>query len=399
MRRVLLLLLPVLILLTRCERKDPLPTNGAILAFGLENISTLKFSLDSTDRTIQLVVPYRTDLKRRRPVIRISDGCRVVPAAEVEQDFTKPVLYTLIAPDGRLLVYRVVVTSEIQPQPVIQKLETDTLEAGFPFLITGHHFGDFPLDVSAELLDSKGESHSVSNQYLDSTRLRLSVPLSLEPGPYAIRVRVKSQAVVSSQHLQITYPAPQLIAMPRRNLRQGDTLLLTSHYADPIRYRFSVLLSNNAKKWALPLDKSKEDSFLLPISADVLPGIYEVVIQNDTEKKQSRQTDFLLRVYDRNQPFVTGLKETTKSYRKGSQVTFQTTHFEAFSARFYQIQLQGAARSYAVNGIYQTEKKQLTVELPATMTSGLYRVSIVLIRDETLEEYRIDLDAMLTVSD
>jgi hypothetical protein len=399
MRRILFLLIPVLVFVFGCEKQEALPVKVAILEFALEDVRVLNSSLDSVGRTISLVVPYQTELKRRRPIIRISEGATVVPASGIAQDFTKPVLYTLIGSDGKRSVYKVIVESEIQPNPVIRMLEKDTLEAGFSLLITGHHFGDFPLDVSTELLDRQGASHPVSNQYLDSTRLRLSLPLGLEPGAYAIKVYVKNQSVVSASRLQVTYPAPQLMTLPRRNLRQGDTLLLTGEYVESSRYHFSIVLSGAAKIEPLPVIGESHGQLALRMPNEVPTGSYQVDIQNDTEKKRSRQSGFSVRIYDRNLPFITGLIEPVAAYHKGGRLRFRTSHFEAFPARFYQIQFQGTERSYAVNGIYKPETGQLTVDLPTMMQTGTYRVTVLLVRDGNSDDYRIDLDAGLMISD
>ena len=50
--------------------------------------------------TIDVLMPYGTDVTGLIPTITISEGAEIVPESEVTQDFTDPVVYTVTAEDG-----------------------------------------------------------------------------------------------------------------------------------------------------------------------------------------------------------------------------------------------------------------------------------------------------------
>jgi len=56
--------------------------------------------VDHTNYTIDLDVPYQTDITNLKPLIIISTGATVSPESGVFQDFTNPVIYRVTAKDG-----------------------------------------------------------------------------------------------------------------------------------------------------------------------------------------------------------------------------------------------------------------------------------------------------------
>ena len=66
-------------------------------------------SIDNVNKMINLRVQYGTDIKSILPSVEISNKSSIIPAADLAQDFTKPVTYTVTAEDGSTSVYTVIV--------------------------------------------------------------------------------------------------------------------------------------------------------------------------------------------------------------------------------------------------------------------------------------------------
>ena len=62
-------------------------------------------TVDETNYTVTLNVPYGTDVKNLTPSIVISPSATVLPASNVSQDFTNPVTYIVTAQDGSVQNY------------------------------------------------------------------------------------------------------------------------------------------------------------------------------------------------------------------------------------------------------------------------------------------------------
>ena len=73
-------------------------------------------TIDQTKYTINLSVPYGTDIKNLTPVIITSSGASVSPSFNVPQDFTGPATYIVTASDGSSQNYTVIVN--VLPKPV-----------------------------------------------------------------------------------------------------------------------------------------------------------------------------------------------------------------------------------------------------------------------------------------
>jgi len=69
-----------------------------ILSFTIPN--QISSTINSLDATVDVVMPYGTDLTNLVPTITISAGATISPASGVAQDFTNSVVYTVTAEDG-----------------------------------------------------------------------------------------------------------------------------------------------------------------------------------------------------------------------------------------------------------------------------------------------------------
>ena len=90
-----------------------------LLSFNFELLSPLVIgTVSESDHTVNLMVPFATDIKALIPTIEISEKSVMAPLNQVAQDFTNPVVYTLKAEDNSTLSYIISVTVEPDPNPV-----------------------------------------------------------------------------------------------------------------------------------------------------------------------------------------------------------------------------------------------------------------------------------------
>lgn len=110
----LLVIISVSILIVACEKEDEPQNKIKSFIFG----STIPLSegiIDDKNNTIDVTVPYQTDVTALIPTIILSDGATVEPASGIAQDFTNPVTYTVTSENGANREYEVTVTVGLNP--------------------------------------------------------------------------------------------------------------------------------------------------------------------------------------------------------------------------------------------------------------------------------------------
>ncbi|HWR60138.1 MAG TPA: hypothetical protein VN580_00915, partial [Clostridia bacterium] len=80
----------------------------SILSFALRNVEA-EVKINEQDGSINVAVPYGTDVSSLIPEIKVSDGATVRPLSGEETDFSKPVSYVVEAQDGTTKEYLVTV--------------------------------------------------------------------------------------------------------------------------------------------------------------------------------------------------------------------------------------------------------------------------------------------------
>ena len=76
-------------------------TTTDILTFRLNSLSpAVTGTVDATNHTVNLTVPFGTDVSALVPAITLSDGATISPLTGVAANFTSPVTYTVTAEDG-----------------------------------------------------------------------------------------------------------------------------------------------------------------------------------------------------------------------------------------------------------------------------------------------------------
>lgn len=73
-----------------------------------------KVSIDDKEHLIKIKVTPRVDITKIEPRITVSEDATVSPASYVQQDFSKPVVYTVTAEDGSKQDYTVMITDVIK---------------------------------------------------------------------------------------------------------------------------------------------------------------------------------------------------------------------------------------------------------------------------------------------
>lgn len=101
-------------------------TECKIEAFGLMDWyppDVIMGTIDESTKTIQIEVPYDTDLTNLTPVYGLSDFATASPASQAVQDFTNPVTYTVTAENGTDQAQYEVTVTEAAPDLAVQDFE------------------------------------------------------------------------------------------------------------------------------------------------------------------------------------------------------------------------------------------------------------------------------------
>ena len=105
-----LLLLPALIVLfsmVSCSDDDSGPFSNNIEEFFFENCEADDINFIPQTNRITITLPVDSPVESLIPSIRVSSGAIITPMSGVAQDFSKPVRYTVTAPNGDVKYYEV----------------------------------------------------------------------------------------------------------------------------------------------------------------------------------------------------------------------------------------------------------------------------------------------------
>ncbi len=89
-----------------CKWETKSTTVDGITGFSINGVSG---SINQTNGTISVVMPYGTDVSKLVPVISGNNIASIIPGSGVMQDFSKPVTYTVTLADGTAKTYTVTV--------------------------------------------------------------------------------------------------------------------------------------------------------------------------------------------------------------------------------------------------------------------------------------------------
>lgn len=354
----------------QCQPREATPSPDSLLSLSFDGVTIHTRSASPADRVWTLTVPYLTNRRQLRPVLTLAPGASVVPRSGEEQDFTKPVLYTVTTAEGAKTVYQIRVQLADQPLPQLTGVSVDTLEAGQSLTLTGHSLGVFGPDVGVVATDAVSQTLSLATTWLDSTQVRAELPLSLAPGRYGLSVRVRGIASPQPAFVQVQYPSPQLLPLDQHYLRAGDTLRVKGQYLNPDRYTYGLQLTLDGLTRAFSPVQTTPTGLVVASDPALTAGRYRVQLVNRSEHKTSRDTSRSVQFYERTKPFITGIIALKAGYRPGDTLQVRTVNMGTLAARFYQVQLTSASGSYTVNGIYQASRERLLVLLPPSLVKG-----------------------------
>lgn len=90
-----------------CQKEDLKSDKKMITAF---TVLSVNGTINESEHTIDVVLPYGTDVTSLTPAITVSEAATVFPASNTTQNFTSPVTYTVTAEDNSKQTYIVTVT-------------------------------------------------------------------------------------------------------------------------------------------------------------------------------------------------------------------------------------------------------------------------------------------------
>ncbi len=394
MRLVLCFVLLISLFFSGCEPGEP-DAVPELLDFAFADLKVVSVKINHEEKSVVVIVPYRTSLKQLRASLLAAQGVEIIPASGSLRDFSVPVYYTLSKGKSKV-VYTISVRTEEQPFPSLASVDRDSVEAGTGFLLSGRNFGSFQPEISAWLHNGSAEMTKLSVRLLDSTRLMLTVPVATSPGSYRVKVTVDQKTVESDFRLFVSYPAPVLVALTGEHLLQGDTLWVKGEFLDAGKYSFQAHLYGTSGKYISPLSvvRSGNPGFL--VTPETPPGKYEVRVFNRTEGKESREKAPAV-IYHKDLPFVTGIENAREAYIAPAVIRFKTLNFERSGARFYQTELYRDGFSYVQNALPDAASPVLPVEIPAQLPPGEYRIRFFLSNPESGYSYAFSIDQRVVV--
>ena len=105
------------IFLIGCKKEIILSSENEILSFEIPNITNDVFVEGSN---IYVSVYRNIDIRKLRPMIKVSKGARIYPPSGAITDFTYPVTYQVIAENGNIATYKVMVSNTLSNQSDIR---------------------------------------------------------------------------------------------------------------------------------------------------------------------------------------------------------------------------------------------------------------------------------------
>lgn len=393
-------LLYILVMLS-CEKEDLIFSTINTDSIAFKEVEITGISLNEEDGIITLTIPYGSSISQLSPSFNIIGGGESIPASGTTQDFSRPVYYTIIHPSGGKRVYQFIVVLEQQPSPLILDFSETEIIAGQKLLVNGSNFGNFGLALKAALLSNEKLVSGIPVRLISPSQVELSVPDSISPGDYKVTIAVNDKSVISEKSVRITYPAPIINYISRKNSTQGDTLYLKGRFLDLNQYEFEIVLNKDGVESTTPgfsnpaIKGDSSLSFVCPL--DILPGQYSLRVLNMSRGLSSALFGDKLNIYEFARPFVRSILDPKPSYEAQDIVTFSTSNFDKAQARFYQVLLKKGNVTIAQNGIYDSVNERLSIVLPASIDAGVYLLDFFLSNPTENYQYSFSTDLKITI--
>ena len=98
----------VIMMFAGCDKINSRISDKQIITFKFDIPPTVG-DINEVEKTIIIDIPAGTDVSKLIPVINVSSKATVTPASGVMQNFTEPVVYTVMAEDGSTAQYTVII--------------------------------------------------------------------------------------------------------------------------------------------------------------------------------------------------------------------------------------------------------------------------------------------------
>lgn len=156
---------------------DSIPIPPPVILSSEKIITVFNFSsltpnivgtIDETNHTISLTVPFDTDVKVLVPTISISEKASINPNTDIAQDFISPITYTVTAEDGSTQNYVVTVLITPAPEPEPEPIPDTT-----PPTITSYTFNGVADNITTDPLANPVSIVLTSNEKVNWTSIKI----------------------------------------------------------------------------------------------------------------------------------------------------------------------------------------------------------------------------------
>ena len=157
-----------------------------ITAFSISTTATTTVgAIDETNHTINLTVPFGTDVRALVPTITVSPFATSSPASGLSQDLASPVVYTVTAQDGSIQTYTVTVVVAPDPAPPVAEVVMPT--------ILSYTFNGTASDLTMDATTTTALIALTANKNVDWTSVKIED--QNDPTRYKIFYSDKSECV------------------------------------------------------------------------------------------------------------------------------------------------------------------------------------------------------------
>ncbi len=264
----------------------------------------------------------------------------------------------------------------LPPPPVITNFSPASTKPGEVLTITGTHFGAIAGEHTVTFVSNNtGISVTTSVIQATSTSLTVTIPVSLPPDEYQIRVHANGQIAVSSE-LLIVIIEPKITSITPASGTPNSTITINGS-------GFSTVVANNKAEFVYGANE--------PLPATVTGAAYNTLMVKVPASVTAGQSAYTVRVtvYGKiaqgyftvtnlgGAPTITSFNGVT-SVNRGSTLTIIGTHLKAsgVASSVHFTPWPGSGVSTIVSGTPDANGTSLTVTVPAGLFAGQYEVSV-----------------------
>jgi hypothetical protein len=269
-------------------------------------------------RVISVVVPSGTDITSLNPTLTLSKGAKVSPSSDVNQDFSKPVVYTVTSESGLNTTYTVSV-DKVYTETYITEVSSTTIGQGGVLTIKG---GNFPLNPVVYFEGPNLYLLKVTSR--STEEVQLSLPPSIELGNYTLSIKANGRTIVYSKKINVVIPSkvPTITRVEYRTLIAGkDELILYGNNLDQLDDTPYISFGNN--EYSVAIRNTKEARLWL--ASTITPGNYSIYLTYKKSGLTSNKQEITVLDFNTLKPRITSVSSTALNY--GDELTIKGTNF------------------------------------------------------------------------